>query len=155
MTSLYAPYGYESTQGQLTKLLFVHNTTAIVTALLAVTVLLLAAIGIYGVISYGVQTRVFELGTRLAIGAKRRSLLTLLLKENSSSILVGIAIGLIFLLLLMLGFSEELLNYMNVQLLSAFVVTIGLIGMISFLACYLPLRQIINRAVVCSLRGSE
>lgn len=155
VTSLYAPYGYESTHGKFSNLLFVHNTSAIVTALLAVMVLLLATIGIYGVISYGVQMRRFEFGTRLALGAKRRILLVMLLKENLMPISSGIVVGLFILLVSLLGVPDVLMEHKTMPLLFAFVLMISLIGLTAFTACLLSLRRIVNRPVVHSLSGSD
>ena len=64
-------------------------------AAFAGTALLLAAIGIYGVISYTVTTRTHEMGVRAALGAQRRDLLALVVGAGAKLALVGIALGVV------------------------------------------------------------
>jgi putative ABC transport system permease protein len=57
--------------------------------------ILLAAIGIYGVMSYGVSQRAKEIGIRVALGAARRDVVGLVLRQGLSMTVMGVAIGLI------------------------------------------------------------
>jgi putative ABC transport system permease protein len=68
-------------------------STAMV-ALFALTALLLAALGIYGVISYDVSERTHEIGIRLALGAERRTIVRMVLLRGVALVLLGAAIGL-------------------------------------------------------------
>jgi ABC-type antimicrobial peptide transport system permease subunit len=57
--------------------------------------LLLAAIGIYGVLAYGVSQRTSEIGIRMAVGAETRTVIAMVLQETSIMLLAGLAAGLI------------------------------------------------------------
>ncbi len=56
--------------------------------------LLLASIGLYGILSYGVASRTNEIGIRMALGARSRDVLSLVLREALLLVLVGVAVGL-------------------------------------------------------------
>ncbi len=64
-------------------------------AIFAGTAVLLSAIGIYGVIAYLVAQRTAEIGIRMALGAPRKSILQLVVKQGMRMVLVGIALGLV------------------------------------------------------------
>ena len=64
------------------------------TAMFGALALLLAGLGLYGTISYGISRRVAELGLRMALGADRDTVLWMVLREALSLVLVGAAIGL-------------------------------------------------------------
>jgi len=134
-------------------MLFTQYTTAITSAVLAILTIILSAIGLYGILSYSIQMRSFEIGTRMAIGAKSSDLIKLIVSENSSSLFVGIFVSGLALLALYIGFSESLLDYVNMPLVPTFAVTILLISLIALFACYWPLRQFIYRPAIHSLRG--
>jgi ABC-type antimicrobial peptide transport system permease subunit len=71
-----------------------QHIAASVAGVLGVVGLLLAAIGIYGVTAYSVQRRVREMGIRIALGADRRSVLGLILRQSLTLTAVGVGIGL-------------------------------------------------------------
>jgi putative ABC transport system permease protein len=69
--------------------------TMVLFACFALTALLLAAVGIYGLMAFAVFQRSSELGVRLALGASRASVIGLILKEASRLAVIGLAIGLV------------------------------------------------------------
>src|SRR5262249_58017534 len=56
--------------------------------------LVLACIGLYGILSYGVASRLNEIGIRMALGAQRRHVLWLILREAVWLVVIGVAVGL-------------------------------------------------------------
>src|SRR5205085_1250958 len=60
--------------------------------------LLLASVGLYGILSYGVASRRNEIGIRMALGAQTRDVLTMVIREGVLLVCVGIAVGLPFVL---------------------------------------------------------
>lgn len=135
--------------------LFGQYTTAVTSGFLAVITLLLAGLGLYGILSYSTQMRRFEIGTRLAIGAKKWDVVKLIIKENIVTTLLGMFISVIVLLALYLVFKQSLLIYLSDNLVFAFMLTIVAIMGLSLFACYWPLRQYINQPAANSLRGSD
>src|SRR5262249_7653714 len=71
-----------------------RRLTLVLLASFATLALLLAAVGVNGVISYAVRQRTHELGIRLALGAQARDVLTLILKQGLKLTLIGIGLGL-------------------------------------------------------------
>lgn len=135
--------------------LFSATTTAMVTIALTAITILLSAIGLYGILKYSSQMRRFEIGTRMAVGAKGKDIIGLIIKDNSAALMIGIITSLVILMTLYIAFSDALANYLTVELISVFITTGALISLISFFACYLPLRQYIKKPAVHCLRGSE
>ncbi|GLS26644.1 ABC transporter permease [Marinibactrum halimedae] len=144
-----------SLDNQKVQLLFTQYTTAITSVVLAVLTFFMASIGLFGVVNYTTQMRRFELGTRLAIGAKRADLIGLIVKDNAGAVGIGVIVSVLILLGLSIGFSESLSSYITLQLIPLFVSTLMLIGIIVLYACYWPLRPIINAPPIYSLRNSE
>jgi predicted permease len=155
VSSLYALFSLDTLESEKKRRLFTQYTTATTTSALAIITLFLASVGLYGILSYGTQMRRFELGTRMAIGAKRKDLVGLIVKDNVWVIVLGIASSLVVMLGIYIGYNEALSAYMSVDLLPMFISTILSIAILSLFACYWPLRQYINHPAIHSLRGSD
>jgi len=81
-------------QAQIGESLFVERMVALLSAAFGLLATVLAAIGLYGVMSYAVTMRTREIGLRVALGADRRAVLMLVLREVAVLAVLGIAIGL-------------------------------------------------------------
>lgn len=99
--------------------------------------LVLAAIGIFGVMAYSVAQRTRELGVRMALGASRSRVLRLVLRQGTRLTLLGVSIGVGASLLLMHYVSGMLFNVRPYDPLTLIEVAAGL-TMVALLACYIP-----------------
>ena len=81
-------------RAQIHESLFVERIVAVLSAAFGLLATLLAAIGLYGVMSYAVSLRTREIGIRVALGAERRTVLLMVLKEVAVLALLGVVLGL-------------------------------------------------------------
>jgi putative ABC transport system permease protein len=102
--------------------------------------LVLAAIGIYGVIAYQVTQRTQEIGVRMALGAERQHILRLVLQEGLSLVAVGLVLGFIGELALTRLLKTYLYEVKAMDPL-AFVSTAVLLLLVALLACAVPARR--------------
>ena len=99
--------------------------------------LLLACLGLYGTISYGVTRRVTELGVRMALGAARRDVLLLVIREAAVLVVIGALIGIPLAMLASRGVESLLYGVGSSDPLSYLVAAVALVG-VSALAAFLP-----------------
>ncbi|MFT5757279.1 MAG: ABC-type antimicrobial peptide transport system permease subunit [Alteromonadaceae bacterium] len=154
-SSIWSVFDYQQLSMMKNNFYFTQTITATTTAALAIITFILSAIGSYGILSYTTQMRRFEMGTRMAVGAKQWDLILLIVKDNSRSIFLGIISSILLLLVIGNLFNKLFTSYLSWQLFPIFLITLGLISLMSFIACYLPLRQYINSPVIHSLKGNE
>ena len=109
-------------------------------AAFASTALLLAVIGIYGLLSYAVAQRRQEFGIRLALGAERGDLLRLVLRRGLALAATGIALGLLAALMLT-RFAASLLYHVGTHDPITFVAAPAVFLCVAFLASYVPARR--------------
>jgi putative ABC transport system permease protein len=124
----------------LSSVLVTERFGAILMAALAVSGLLLASIGLYGVMAYSVNQRTTEIGLRVALGAQPRHVLQLIIGHGMKLTLLGVVIGLIaawtatrLLASLLFGLSAT-----DAATFSAIALFLGLVGLF---ACYFPARS--------------
>jgi predicted permease len=119
--------------------------------LFALTALLLAGLGIYGVISYIVNERTHEIGIRLALGAQSRNILRMVLREGFSLALAGAAVGLVCALIVSHLMAGLLYGVSPADPLTFAGVALLLLG-VAMLACYIPARRAIRVDPLVALR---
>jgi putative ABC transport system permease protein len=102
--------------------------------------LLLAAIGIYGVISYSVAQRTREIGVRMALGARTVDVLKLVLENGLRLATVGLIIGIVGALFLTRLMTRVLFETRPTDFLTFVIVSAGLL-LVAFFACYIPARR--------------
>ncbi|MGH9320581.1 MAG: ABC transporter permease, partial [Vicinamibacteria bacterium] len=114
--------------------------------------LLLAAIGIYGVIAFSVSRRTHEIGLRMALGARRLDVLKLVVREGLSLVAIGFAIGIPGVFLVGRLISAALSGVSPFTGSTAVLVGAGLFG-VAFLACYVPARRAASLHPAIALRA--
>ncbi len=102
--------------------------------------LLLATAGIYGIVAYAVGQRKREIGIRVALGAQRRDVLKLVVRQGMKLALIGIAIGLAASFALTRLMSSLLFD-VNATDPATLALVVLLLTCVALLACYIPARQ--------------
>jgi putative ABC transport system permease protein len=120
-------------------------------AVFAGVALILAAIGIYGVIAYSVTQRTREIGIRMALGAQRTQMLGMVLRQSMTLVIIGIVIGFLV-ALAATRVLATLLYGVSANDLSIYAVVIVLLGAAALLASYVPARRAMKVDPMVALR---
>jgi putative ABC transport system permease protein len=141
----------KTTEQAIAQLTMPQKTAAGLTAALSLIALGLAAIGIYGVLSYSVQLRKFELGIRMAIGARPNTVFLQVLKDNLTPVIIGLVIALVALIGLWIWIQQTSYSLQTTSLgwLLPPVLIISLTAATSLLSVW----QIIRKPASYVLRG--
>ena len=125
---------------QLGETLAPQRTNATLVGAFGLLALLLAALGVYGLTSYTVSQRTHEIGIRLALGAQKRDVLTLVVRQGMSMVVLGVGIGLVAALSLTRVVESLLFDVRPTDPLT-FVGVVLLLAAVALLACYLPAQR--------------
>jgi putative ABC transport system permease protein len=125
--------------------------TMLLLSIFAGLALTLACIGIYGVIAYSVAQRTHEIGIRLALGAQRRDVLKLILRQGLRLALTGVTIG-VFAGLLLTRLMTSLLYGTTPGDPLTFAAVSALLMIVALLACYVPAQRAMKVDPMIALR---
>ncbi len=114
--------------------------TMLLLGIFAAVALVLASVGIYGLIAYSVTQRTQELGIRIALGAQRRDVLRLVLAQGTRLTFLGVAIG-VFAALALSRLLATLLFGVSATDPLTFAGVAALLAVVALLACFIPARR--------------
>jgi predicted permease len=124
---------------------------ATATAVLGLLALILASVGIYGVVSYAVSRRIREIGIRMSLGANSKGILSMILKQAMRPVLIGVGVGFVA-----CAAAARLMSVMLYGVSPLDPVTFGgvalLLTAVALLACYLPAHKATRVAPAEALR---
>ncbi|WP_250464910.1 ABC transporter permease [Microbulbifer litoralis] len=144
---------YEPLRNAYRLALFKQVATLSISAALTVLIVLLSGLGIYGIVNNSVRQRRFELGTRMAIGAKKNQLLKLIVRQNLLPISIGVLIQLVLLATVYVYKMELIAPYVSTELVAVFAINLAIVFVIAVNACYLPMRALFSQSPAFVLRN--
>ena len=129
-----------------------RTMTMVIFGAFAVVALVLASVGLYGVVAQGVVERTREIGVRIALGATRAQVVRLFLRQGAVTTAIGVAIGVASAMALA-RLVQDLLFQVKPNDPLAFWAAIGALVIVSTAACYIPARRAARVAPTLALRG--
>ncbi len=117
-----------------------YSFSSVSIGIFAVIALILAVIGIYGVMSYAVSQRTQEIGIRMALGARTADVLKLVVRNGMTLAVIGVVVGLAGAFGVTRLLSSLLVGVTPTDALTFSIVTAGLL-LVALLACFLPARR--------------
>jgi len=130
---------------------FIFRLGASLAAAMGLLGLLLAIVGVYGVVSYAATQRTQELGVRMALGASPRQILALLLRQGAQLVAAGLLFGLVGAWTLTRAMSHMLVGVSPSDPLTSLSVA-ALLSFITLLACWIPARRAMRIDPIVALR---
>jgi putative ABC transport system permease protein len=125
--------------------------TSFLLTVFAAVALALTIVGLYGVVAYSVNRRTRELGIRMALGAGRYNILTLVLKQGLRPAIVGVALGIAGSMGLTRFLTNQLYEINPLDPLTLCGVSVVLIG-VAGAACWVPARRAARVDPIIALR---
>jgi putative ABC transport system permease protein len=131
-------FNIRTLEDQVSQSLAPLRTNVIVMATFGGLALLLASIGLYGVTSYSVTQRTREIGLRMALGARRGTVLRLILASGLMLIAIGVTVGLLAASALTFVVPAALLPNISARDPLTFAATAALLSAVALIASYIP-----------------
>ena len=144
-------YDVETMQQYISDSVAGRRFTMILLGLFAVLALMLASVGIYGVISFTASQRIHEIGIRMALGASSGHVLQLIVGQGLTLVLPGIGLGLFAAFGLTRLMAGMLYGVRPTDLITFSAVSLGLAA-VALLACYIPARRATKVDPIVALR---
>src|SRR5262249_23165794 len=144
-------FGMQTMEARVDEALRQERLLATVSSCLGALGLLLTAVGVYGVISYGVERRTREIGVRMALGAQAGNVFKMVIRRGLLLALAGVALGLTAAFALTRTLSS-LLYGVSAADPGAFAGVSLLLICVALLACYLPARRAMKVDPLVALR---
>lgn len=135
----------------LDRLLSLPASVAAIVALFAVIALVMAAVGLYGVVSYSTARRTREIGLRMAIGADRGDVMRMVLKGGLTLATVGVGIGTLGALALM-RLTARLLSGVGPNDPLTYLSAVTLLALVALVASCIPARRAMRLEPTIALR---
>jgi putative ABC transport system permease protein len=120
-------------------------------AVFGLVALMLAAVGIYGIMSYGVKRRTREIGIRMALGAQPRSVLSLIVKQGMTLTIIGLVVGVASAFALTQLMSRMLFGISATDPITYVTIALLLTG-VAFVASWIPARRAVRTDPSVALR---
>ena len=128
---------FEVLQAQIDRSTAIDRFRSMLVSMFALAALLLASVGIYGVVSYSVAQRTNEMGIRMALGAQRSDLMKLILRQGLQLTLLGVVIGLAGGIAVMRLLASQLYSISATDPLT-FVAVAAILAVVGIIACIVP-----------------
>jgi len=141
----------EATSSTIAQALWAQRLSANLLAVFGGLALLLATIGIYGVIAYSVSQRVREFGIRMALGATAGHVERMLLREGIRLVAIGVVAGTVIALLASRAV-ESMLFVVSARDAVTFLLVPGILTLVAVLACWIPARRAMRIDPAVALR---
>jgi putative ABC transport system permease protein len=130
--------------------LLIFQIGAVLAAALGILGLILALVGVYGVISFAASQKTHEIGVRMALGAQRWDVLKMIFGEGLLIVGVGLALGLAAVLTASRVMGQFLIVSATDPL--TYITVSALLALVALLACYIPARRAMNVDPMVALR---
>ncbi len=144
-------FNIRTMESQLSKELVTQRLSVVLVSLFSVLALLLAAVGLYGVLAYSIAQRTREIGIRIALGAESGSILNLVVRQGLMIVGIGLAAGILGSVILT-HLIQSLLYGVSGTDPIALLTAIGVLGLAAFLACVVPAWRAIRIDPMIALR---